>query len=93
MSYSPRFKCKSEAQKRAIRAYYARKRNAQPSPSGVTERLYFKRKNRQQYRKILGPRKEARERYWKVMAEDFPKDFLSDNEWDYIEALAHCPVK
>ena len=32
---------------------------------------------------------EQRERYMKVMREDFPKDFISDDEWDYIEAMAH----
>ena len=29
----------------------------------------------------------------KVMQEDFPKDFLSDDEWDYIEAMAKGPEK
>ena len=29
----------------------------------------------------------------KVMAEDFPKDFLSDDEWDYIEAMASWTEK
>ena len=33
---------------------------------------------------------EARkERYRQVMAEDYPVDFLSDDEWDYIEAMSH----
>ena len=36
---------------------------------------------------------DARERYMKVMAEDFPKDFISDDEWDYIEAMARGPEK
>ena len=36
---------------------------------------------------------DERERYMKVMAEDFPKDFLSDDEWDYIEAMASWPEK
>ena len=31
---------------------------------------------------------EARERYMKVMAEDFPKDFIRDDEWEYVEAMA-----
>lgn len=29
----------------------------------------------------------------KVMREDFPKDFISDDEWDYIEAMAHWSDK
>ena len=65
----PKFKCKSNAQKYAIRAYYAKKNKAKKQES------------------------EARERYMKVMAEDFPKDFMSDDEWDYIEAMAHWPNK
>ena len=36
---------------------------------------------------------DERKRYMKVMAEDFPKDFLSDDEWDYIEAMASWPEK
>lgn len=34
---------------------------------------------------------EARERYMKVMAEDFPKDFIRDDEWDYVDAMASWP--
>ena len=64
-----KFKCKSNAQKYAIRAYYAKKDKAKK-------------------REL-----EARERYMKVMQEDFPKDFLSDDEWDYIEAMAKGPEK
>ena len=60
----PKFKCKSNAQKYAIRAYYAKKNKAKKQST------------------------DERERYMKVMAEDFPKDFLSDDEWDYIEAMA-----
>ena len=67
-----KFKCKSNAQKYAIRAYYAKKSKAQKS-SWESE--------------------EQRERYMKVMQEDFPKDFLSDDEWDYIEAMAKGPEK
>ncbi len=65
----PKFKCKSNAQKYAIRAYYAKKDKAKKQEL------------------------EARERYMKVMQEDFPKDFLSDDEWDYIEAMAKGPEK
>ena len=65
----PKFKCKSNAQKYAIRAYYAKKEKAKKQES------------------------EACARYIKVMAEDFPKDFLSDDEWDYIEAMASWPEK
>ena len=36
---------------------------------------------------------QLRERYMKVMREDFPKDFISDDEWDYIEAMASWPKK
>ena len=32
---------------------------------------------------------EQQERYSQVMAEDFPYDYLSDEEWDYIEAMSH----
>ena len=67
-----KFKCKSNAQKYAIRAYYAKKSKAQKSSR---------------------EREEQRERYLKVMQEDFPKDFISDDEWDYIEAMAHWPDK
>ena len=69
----PKFKCKSNAQKYAIRAYYAKKNKAD--------------------KKLSQDNDEQRERYMKVMAEDFPKDFLSDDEWDYIEAMAHWPNK
>ena len=64
-----KFKCKSNAQKYAIRAYYAKKNKTKKQEP------------------------EARERYMKVMAEDFPKDFLSDDEWDYIEAMASWSEK
>ena len=66
-----KFKCKSNAQKYAIRAYYAKKSKSQAAKQCEEER--------------------RRERYMKVMAEDFPKDFMSDDEWDYIEAMAHWP--
>ena len=69
----PKFKCKSNAQKYAIRAYYAKKNKTKRSDHREQER--------------------QRERYMKVMAEDFPKDFMSDDEWDYIEAMAHWPNK
>ncbi len=69
----PKFKCKSNAQKYAIRAYYAKKNKAD--------------------KKLSQDSDEQRERYMKVMAEDFPKDFLSDDEWDYIEAMARGPEK
>lgn len=82
------FKCRSEAQKRAIRAYYARKRSAVVKPKKGGR---YKFKNVIQSRKVSAPRTEARERYWKVMAQDFPKDFISDDEWDYIESLATWP--
>ena len=70
MANNPKFKCKSNAQKYAIRAYYAKKSRAD-KPSQDCEDL--------------------RERYMKVMREDFPKDFISDDEWDYIEAMASDP--
>ena len=69
----PKFKCKSNAQKYAIRAYYRKKNKA--------------------VKKLPQDNEEQRERYMKVMAEDFPKDFLSDDEWDYIEAMARGPEK
>ena len=69
----PKFKCKSNAQKYAIRAYYAKKDKAN--------------------KKLSQDSDEQQERYMKVMAEDFPKDFLSDDEWDYIEAMAREPEK
>ena len=69
----PKFKCKSNAQKYAIRAYYAKKNKAQ----------------KPDYRE----QEMERERYMKVMAQDFPKDFISDDEWDYIEAMANWPNK
>lgn len=28
--------------------------------------------------------------YERAMRQDFPKDFVSDDEWDYIESLASC---
>ena len=34
-------------------------------------------------------KEEQEERYRQVMAEDYPVDFLSDDEWDYIEAMSH----
>lgn len=55
----PKFKCKSNAQKYAIRAYYAKKNKA--------------------VKKLSQDSDEQRKRYMKVMAEDFPKDFLSDD--------------
>ena len=72
MSKRSKFKCKTNAQKYAIRAYYATKSKAQKS-SRESE--------------------EQRERYMKVMRENFPKDFISDDEWDYIEAMAHWSDK
>ena len=60
----PKFNCKSNAQKYAIRAYYAKKNKA---------------KKQDPY---------ASERYMNGMPEYFPKDCLSDDEWDYIEAMA-----
>ena len=72
MSDKPKFKCKSNAQKYAIRAYYAIKSKAD---------------------RLSQDCEEQRNRYMKVMAEDFPKDFISDDEWDYIEAMASWPKK
>ena len=72
MKDKPKFKCKTNAQKYAIRTYYAKKSKAGKS-SQESE--------------------EQRERYMKVMREDFPKDFISDDEWDYIEAMASGPKK
>lgn len=34
----------------------------------------------------------ALERYFKVMAEDFPKDFIDDEIWDMIEDFARHPI-
>lgn len=34
-------------------------------------------------------KEEQEERYRQVMAEDYPVDFLSDEAWDYIEAMSH----
>lgn len=75
MANKPKFKCKSNAQKYAIRAYYAKKNKIQ----------------KEQESRRLQEEEERRERYFKVMAEDFPKDFISDDEWDYIEAMASGP--
>ena len=72
MADKPKFKCKSNGKKYAIRAYDAKKNKA-GKPSQDCE--------------------ELRERYMKVMREDFPKDFISDDEWDYIEAMASWPKK
>ena len=69
----PKFECKSNAQKYAIRAYYAKKDKAN--------------------KKLSQDSDDQQERYMKVMAEDFPKDFMSDDEWDYIEAMAREPEK
>ena len=73
----PEFKCKSNAQKYAIRAYYAKRNKMQ----------------KEQERRRLQEEEERCERYYKVMAEDFPKDFISDDEWNYIEAMASWPKK
>ena len=73
----PKFKCKSNAQKYAIRAYYAKKNKMQ----------------KEQERRRLQEEEERCERYYKVMAEDFHKDFISDDEWDYIETMASWPKK
>ena len=72
-----KFKCRSNAQKYAIRAYYAKKNKMQ----------------KEHERRRLQEEEERCERYYKVMAEDFPKDFISDDEWDYIEAMASWPKK
>ena len=72
MKKQPTFKCKSNAQKYAIRAYYAKKSKAD---------------------RLSQDCEEQRNRYMKVMAEDFPKDFISDGEWDYIEAMASLSKK
>lgn len=72
MKKQPTFKCKSNAQKYAIRAYYAKKSKADRLSQDCVEQ---------------------RNRYMKVMAEDFPKDFISDDEWDYIEAMASWSKK
>ena len=93
MDNKPRFKCKSDAQKYAIRAYYARKRSQASETSQQVKKYRFDKKRGERYREIVQPRNEVRERYRKVMAEDFPKDFLSDDEWDYIEAMASWPKK
>ena len=52
MANNPKFKCKSNAQKYAIRAYYAKK--------GKTQK--------EQERKRLQEEEERRERYFTVMA-------------------------
>ena len=70
MKKQPTFKCKSNAQQYAIRAYSAKKSKADTLSQDC---------------------EEQRERYIKVMAEDFPKDFICDDEWDYIEAMASWP--
>ena len=75
MANKPKFTCNSNAQKYAIRAYYAKKNKIQ----------------KEQERRRLQEEEERRERYFKVMAEDFPKDFMSDDKWDYIEAMASGP--
>ena len=88
MSYGPKFKCKSEAQKRAIRAYYARK--GQGGAEKQAKEKYEREPKCRSYRDLRRD-EEARERYFKVMAEDFPNDFLSDDEWDYIEGFFQNP--
>ena len=55
-------------------------------------RAYFAKKNKAQ-KPDHREQEKQRERYMKVMTEDFPKDFMSDDEWDYIEAMAHWPNK
>ena len=72
MKKQPTFKCKSNAQKYAIRAYYAKKSKAD---------------------RLSQDCEEQRNRNMKVMAEDFPKDIISDDEWDYIEAMASWSKK
>lgn len=49
-----------------------------------------KAKERRKEKKTKAREKEEQEeRYRQVMAEDYPYDFLSDEEWDYIEAMSH----
>lgn len=36
---------------------------------------------------------DNRSRYEEVMRQDFPKDFISDDECDYIEAMSHWSKK
>ena len=49
-----------------------------------------KAKERRKEKKTKAREKEEQEeRYRQVMAEDYPVDFLSDDEWDYIEAMSH----
>lgn len=49
-----------------------------------------KAKERRKDKKEKTREKEGwQERYRQVMAEDFPYDHLSDDEWDYIEAMSH----
>lgn len=50
-----------------------------------------KTKERRKEKKEMKTREkeEQEERYRQVMAEDYPVDYLSDEEWDYIEAMSH----
>ena len=48
-----------------------------------------KAKERRKEKKKAREKEEQEERYRQVMAEDYPVDYLSDEEWDYIEAMSH----
>ena len=48
-----------------------------------------KAKERRKEKKKAREKEEKEERYRQVMAEDYPVDYLSDEEWDYIEAISH----
>ena len=48
-----------------------------------------KAKERRKEKKKAREKEEKEERYRRVMAEDYPVDYLSDEEWDYIEAISH----
>lgn len=49
----------------------------------------LKERRKEKRRAKAREKEEQEERYRQVMAEDYPYDFLSDEEWDYIEAMSH----
>lgn len=72
MSDGPKFKCKSEAQKRAIRAYYARK--GQGGAEKQAKEKYERKPKCQSYRDLRRD-EEARERYFKAWRKIFRMTF------------------
>ena len=55
--------------------------------SSASKKAKERRKDKKQTK--TREKEEQEERYGQVMAEDYPYDYLSDDEWDYIEAMSH----